>query len=111
MCHDNYTAKVTLTNNTCSAITVQNVLLSAVVTSGQCGPPGPGTYQGSTVGAGQTTTVLDLTSGPFCCGGSGCAASMQCDETYTFKVVTAATTYTATKDVHLSLDNCDVICP
>lgn len=110
-CHQNYTANVMLTNNTCAPLVVQSVNLSAVTTTGQCVPPSAAMYAGSTVGAGQTTAVLDLKTNPFCCTSPGCPASFQCDETYTFDVVTASGTFTGSATTHLSLDSCDVICP
>jgi hypothetical protein len=110
-CHDPFTAKLTVTNDTCAALEVQSVRLSAVVTSGQCAPPGAGMFPGSTIAAGQTGTVLDLTGDAFCCTSPGCPASFQCDETFTFDVMTSKGPLSATQAVHLSLDGCDVICP
>jgi hypothetical protein len=110
-CHDPFTAKLTVTNGSCSPLEVQSVRVSAVVTSGACAPPGAGTFPGATIAAGEEGTVLDLTGDAFCCTSPGCPAQFQCDETFTFDVMTSKGPLTATQAVHLSLDGCDVICP
>jgi hypothetical protein len=111
-CHDPYKATLMVTNGSCETITIDSITVSAVVTSGPCGPPAPGTYTPmvTTIAPHTTATVLDLTSGPFCCGAPGCAAQMSCDETFTYQVPTSAAGLMATADAHLDLGGCDTVC-
>ncbi|MEO6775580.1 MAG: hypothetical protein ABI467_21645 [Kofleriaceae bacterium] len=111
VCHDPFKAQVTFTNDTCAPLVVTGVKLSAVTTTGACVPPGDYTYPGRTVGVGETTTVLDLTGGKFCCTAPGpCPATLECDETYTMTVQSAAGDIAKTETVHLSLGGCDEVC-
>jgi len=65
----------------------------------------------SQLALGETALVLDLASGPFCCLAPGCPASLQCDEDFTFEVVTNAGSFKSVSSSHLSLDNCPTVCP
>jgi hypothetical protein len=110
-CHDKFMTKATLTNRSCEPLTVSAVKLSAVVTAGPCGAPGPGTFAGKTIGPGETATVLDLDGDAFCCTPGACPAQYQCDEQYTLEVTTPSGTLMDVKTVHLSLDGCNEVCP
>ena len=110
-CHEPFKAKVTVTNDSCTSLTVQDVKITAMVTAGQCSPAGPGTYPGTTIPNGQSGVALDLTSGPFCCLSPGCPASFQCDEVFTYTIDTSEGVLSKSQLAHLSLDNCSEICP
>lgn len=110
-CHDPYKAKLALANESCGSLGVTDIKIVGVVTTGQCSPPGPGTFPGSVIAAGKSSTILDFTGGPFCCIAPGCPASFQCDEHYTFTIDTPQGPITKAQDVHLSLDSCNEICP
>jgi hypothetical protein len=111
-CHEPFKAMVDVTNQSCQPVTIQRVLLTGVVTSGSCAPPGPGTYNPAvtSVAKGQTARVLDLTGGQFCCT-NACPATFMCDERYTFTVETSAGMLTGSTMAHLDLGGCDQICP
>ncbi len=111
-CHEPFRATLAVANGSCAQLTVQSIAIAGTVTTGNCTPPGPGTFKPTeaTVEAGATTTILDFTGGNFCCTSPGCPASFQCDEHYTFTLTTSAGDLTATGDTHLSLDSCDEIC-
>jgi len=112
VCHDPFKAQVTFTNETCAPLVVTGVKLSAVTTTGACVPPGDYTYAGKTVGVGETMTVLDLTGNKFCCTAPGpCPDPLECDETYTLTVQSAAGDISKTESVHLSLGGCTEVCP
>ena len=112
-CNEPFKSKVSITNTSCEPLTIQTVKLSAAVTSGQCGAAGPGMYPSRqmTLAPAETAVLLDLTAGPFCCTSPGCPATFQCDEAFTFMVVTNAGTFTKVVSSHLNLDGCGVICP
>ncbi len=111
-CHDPFKSLVTFTNNTCAPLQVTGVKIHAITTSGACTPPGDYTYAGTTVAAGDTMTVLDLTGNQFCCIAPGpCPTPLECDETYTLTVQTPAGDISKTETVHLSLGGCDTVCP
>ena len=112
LCHEPYKAKLVLTNGSCASVTVQNIAISGMVTAGACSPPGPGNFNPvvSTVAAGQSVTILDTTTGPFCCTSPGCPASFQCDERFTLVVTSSAGMLTTTNMSHLSLDSCSEVC-
>ena len=111
-CHEPYKATVTFTNDTCDPLVVTGIKLSAITTTGACVPPGDYTYPGRTVAVGETSTVLDLTANPFCCTAPGpCPTPLECDETYTLTVQSAAGDISKSESVHLSLGGCDVVCP
>ncbi|MEP6859028.1 MAG: hypothetical protein ABJE66_00310 [Deltaproteobacteria bacterium] len=111
-CHEPYKAQVTFTNESCTPLVVTGVKLSATTTTGACVPPGDYTYPGRTVGIGETMTVLDLTARPFCCTAPGpCPDPLECDESYTLTVQSAAGDISKSETVHLSLGGCDVVCP
>ena len=111
-CHEPYKAKVVLSNDSCAPVTVADVKITGVVTSGPCTPPPVSTYPTTfTVAAHASNTVLDLTGGTFCCFQNACPTPFQCDEHYTIDIATPQGTITKTADVHLSLAGCDVICP
>ena len=111
-CQQPFMSKVLLTNNSCAPMTVTAVKISAAVTSGQCGPAGPGMYppMQAQLAVGETAMVLDLMSGPFCCLSPGCPAMLQCDEAFTFEAVTNAGSFTGVKSSHLDLDGCPTVC-
>jgi hypothetical protein len=112
VCHAPFKAQVTFTNNTCDPLVVTGVKLSAITTTGACTPPGDYTYPGKTVAVGETMTVLDLTARNFCCLAPGpCPDPLECDETYTLTVQSAAGDISKTESVHLSLGGCDEVCP
>src|SRR3954468_24964749 len=112
-CHDPFKSKLSITNNTCDNLTISQVKLTAMVTSGPCGPAGPGTYPAMTMALQphESGVLVDITSGPFCCGAPGCAAAMQCDEAFTFEITTNAGVFSKTASAHIDLSNCDVVCP
>ncbi len=110
-CHDPFKLKIDLTNNSCAAVRVQDIKLTGVVTSGACSPPGPGNFPAFTVAPSATSAILDFTGGPFCCIAPGCPASFQCDEQYTITIDTPQGPITKQTTAHLSLDNCNQICP
>jgi hypothetical protein len=94
-------------------MSITQVHLTGMVTSGQCGPAAPGTYPAKTMllRPHESGVVLDLTAGAFCCLAPGCPATFQCDESFTFDITTNAGVFSKTVSAHLSLDGCDVICP
>jgi hypothetical protein len=110
-CHDPFKTKVTLTNSTCEPLVVSDVKLTAMITNGPCAPATAGMYPGQTVGVGLSNTVLDLTTGPFCCTPGACPTPFQCDETFTVTVDTPLGPLVKTETAHLSLDGCPEICP
>jgi len=112
-CHDPFKSKVSITNNSCEPLEIQQITGTAMVTTGVCTPPGPATFVPlkTTVAVGQTTVVLDLTGNTFCCLAPACPTPLQCDEDFTFNVVTNAGTFSSVSTAHLSLDGCTVICP
>lgn len=111
-CMEPFRAAVRVTNDTCAPITVRSIMVAGVVTAGVCSPPGPGSYQPATatVAAGATVEVLDLSTGPFCCGAPGCPATLMCSETFTFTVDTTAGVVTDTASADLDLGGCSVVC-
>jgi hypothetical protein len=110
-CHDPFKLKIDLTNNSCAGVRIEDVKLSGVVTSGACTPPGATMFPPFTVAQSATSSIVDFTGGPFCCFKMNCPASFQCDEQYTITIDTPQGPITKTTTAHLSLDNCDVICP
>jgi len=111
-CTDNYSAAFAITNHSCAAVTVQSLGITAVVTSGGCAPPSPGTYTPSvtTIPIGATVTVDTVTSGPFCCGSPGCTSQFTCAEVYTYTAATSAGTLTTTGNVQINLAPCSPVC-
>ena len=112
-CHAPFMSTVRVTNGSCNPITIENVKIRAMVTAGPCGPAGPGTYDSAAprINSLASAVVLDLESGPFCCTAPGpCPTPMQCDETFTFDVVTSAGTFSSASSAHVSLDGCDEVC-
>jgi hypothetical protein len=112
-CHDNDRATFLVTNGSCQAVSVQSVQFVGVITSGPCGPAPLSTYPPAvaTVPVGQTVTVLDLVSGPFCCGSPGCPPTLICTERFDATVATSAGSLTASTSATLDLGGCNVICP
>lgn len=112
-CNEPFKSTVSITNTSCAPLTVQTVKLTAAVTTGQCGPAGAGMYmpKQKMLAPSESAVVLDLTSGPFCCTAPGCPATLQCDESFTFEVVTNAGSFTKVVSSHLNLDGCNVVCP
>ena len=113
VCMQNFEAAYSLTNGSCLPVTISKLGVSATVTSGECGAPSPGTYSPSTttVDAGQTATVFNLESGPFCCGSPGCPAELTCTEAYVFTAETSAGTVTADAGISIDLGGCSTVCP
>ena len=111
-CRESFEATVMFTNRSCATLTVQEVRITAAVTSGVCAPAGPGTYTPAvtSVAHSRTATVLDLTGGFFCCLSPGCPLSLQCDERFDVAVVTSGGTFNGSTSAHLDLDGCDVVC-
>jgi hypothetical protein len=111
-CMEDFTAQLEVTNGACDQLTITGIHLAALVTAGPCGPPGPGDYQPTvaTLAAGATATVLDLTTGPFCCTAPGCPATLECDEQFTFTLSTSRGVLSGTADTHLSLGGCPTVC-
>jgi len=107
-----FAATVSVGNGSCKPITVQEVELTAAVTQGACEAAAPASYPPATasIGAGKTVVVLDLATGPFCCGAPGCPATFECDETFTFAVTTSVGVLTLSADAHLSLGGCGEVC-
>ena len=112
-CHQAFRATFSVTNGSCGPITIQSVSLVGNVTSGTCAATGVNTYTPTvtTVDAGQTATVFDLTGGDFCCMTTNCPTPFMCDETYTYTVDTSAGSLIQMASDHLDLGGCDVICP
>jgi len=115
-CHQHFRATITVTNGTCQAITVGTVSISAEVTGstgGTCTPAGLSTYNPvvTSIGAGRSSVVQDITGGAFCCFNTVCPATFTCDEAFTYSVVTSAGTVEKTLGAtHIDLSGCDVIC-
>ena len=91
-CGDDFKAKFTVTNGSCSAIAITDISIAAVIETcdpGGCQPSCDGlcTYpaaelQVTTLRAGQSAIVLDLTGGSYSCGGVACSVTEQ----YTYSV-------------------------
>jgi uncharacterized membrane protein YgcG len=93
-CGQPLTAGVVVTNGSCSALGVQSIQLTQNAVAGPfCSavlaqfsyPPAV-----STVGAGQTTNVLNFQSATFCCPGGPCPGTTVCTYQETFAVQTSA---------------------
>ena len=114
-CHEPFTSVLVLDNPSCDDVTIGAIELVGTVTGGDaCAPPPDSMYQSkvATVAANTGATILDLTGGEFCCMTMACPASFQCDESYTFTVMTSAGAIsTPATTTHLDLDACDEICP
>jgi len=112
-CHTDFHAAFAVTNNTCAPMTVTAVEISeGTILSGECGPSSPASITPTTptVPVGQTVTVLDLTTGPYCCGSPGCPATLQCQEKYTYTAVTSAGDLTTDSTVSIDLGGCSEVC-
>ncbi len=113
VCHAPFTAQIEMTGASCTATTITDIKITGVVTSGNCSPPGPGTYtpEVSSVPAQGSAQILNLTAGAFCCTSPGCPADFTCTEHYTYVVDTNEGPIDGSADVTLDLDSCDEICP
>jgi hypothetical protein len=116
-CHENFTFMITATNNSCEPLVIQNGVLSAEVLTGDCVPAGDallGAETGPPVGTippGQTQTFYMFDGNPFCCTSPGCPATFDCDERFTVTLQTSAGEQEFANDGHVSLGNCNEICP
>lgn len=45
------------------------------------------------------------------CGAPGCPAAFECDERFTFVVLTSAASLMQSPDMHLDLGGCSSVCP
>jgi hypothetical protein len=115
-CGQPFSVGVVVKNGSCASLPVQSVQLtqnakagtfcSAVLSQFSYVP------QVGSVGAGQTTTVLNFVSAPFCCTGGPCPGVATCAYDETFAVQTGAGPVNAgTAPIQVSFDpNCP-ICP
>jgi hypothetical protein len=113
-CHTDFHATFAVTNNGCTPMTVTAVEIGeGTILSGDCGPSSAASYPPTlaTVPAGQTATVLDLTTNPYCCGSPGCPATLQCQEQYQYTAVTSAGDLTTQSTVSIDLGGCSEVCP
>jgi hypothetical protein len=111
-CHEPFKAKLVVQNHSCQSVAIRNITVVGNVTSGTCGPAAPASYDPAvaSVAAGGTATILDVTTGPFCCGAPGCPAAFACDETFDFTVATADAPLNGQASAHLDLGGCDTVC-
>ncbi len=116
LCHDPYRATFQVTNGSCQPVTVKSLTISDTITSGTCAPFSPGTYPPTTpiVPAGQTVTVLDVVSGPFCCTSPGCPPVFDCTATNTFTGAFTTPVFSgqlaATANYSTHLGGCNEVC-
>jgi len=112
-CGDDFHAKFTVHNGSCSAIGITDIAIAAAIETcdpGGCLPSCGGTctypapeLQVRTLLAGQSAVVLDLTGGAFTCGGVACSVTEQ--YTYTVGYTLGSTPETATTTpVDLTID-------
>jgi hypothetical protein len=94
VCGQPLTVGVVVTNGSCSALGVQSIQLTQNALAGTfCSAAlAQFTYTPavSTVGAGQTTNVLNFQSAAFCCPGGPCPGTTVCTYQETFSVQTSA---------------------
>jgi hypothetical protein len=114
-CHAKYTATFRVTNGGCAPLTVSALHVTQTRTDGGCAP-GPFSSQyvpaTTSVSAGQTATVLDLTGAAFCCTGSGCPTNYTCQYRFDFTADTSAGVLTASSALgDLQLGGCTELCP
>jgi hypothetical protein len=115
-CGQPLTAGVVVGNGSCSALGVQSVQLTQNALAGPfCSavlsqftyPPGL-----TTVGAGQTATVLNFQSAAFCCPGGPCSGTTVCTYQETFAVQTSAGPVpSGATTVQVSFDATCPVCP
>jgi hypothetical protein len=115
-CGQPLTAGVVVTNGSCSALGVQSVQLTQNALAGTfCSaalsqssyPPAV-----SSVGAGQTATVLNFQSAAFCCPGGPCPGTTVCTYQETFSVQTSAGPVpSGTTTVQVSFSPACPVCP
>ena len=94
VCGQPLSAGVVVTNGSCSALAVQSVQLTQNALAGTFCSAALNQFSYapavSTVGAGQTTTVLNFQSAAFCCPGGPCPGTTVCTYQETFAVQTSA---------------------
>src|SRR4051812_11128513 len=69
-CHEPFKAKLVVDNKSCDFVSIRNITVVGNVTSGSCPDPAPAIYDPAvtSIPAGTTATILDVTAAPFCCG-------------------------------------------
>ena len=119
-CHVDYTAHFTITNGSCTTVTINSFELTGAITSSPngetCSPARaaqltPAQLKASSVLGGNTIDVLDFTGGAFCCIAPGpCPADFICHENFTGVFHTSAGDLTATMPGELDLQSCTEVC-
>ena len=109
-------AGIVVTNGSCSALPVQAVQLTQNATAGTFCAAALSSFSFapavSTVASGQTTTVLNYQSAPFCCPGGPCPGTTVCTYDETFSVLTGAGAVpTGAVSLQVSFDPTCPICP
>jgi hypothetical protein len=119
-CHVDYTASFTMTNASCTTVTINSFELTGAITSSPngetCSPATP--FQGapsdlkaSSVLGGNTIDVLDYKGGAFCCIAPGpCPADFICHETFTGVFHTSAGDISASVPAEIDLQSCTEVC-
>ena len=120
-CHADYTASFTMTNASCTTVTINSFELTGQITHSPAGTtcsnanaaqvPASG-LKATFVLGGNTVNLLDFKGGAFCCIAPGpCPSNFVCNETFTGVFHTSAGDITASVPAELDLQSCTEVCP